>query len=225
MQLGERRETGPRRSASATTIERLSLLCLLGICAVGVLGAWVAPPASASHFDNMFQTNNTYWDCVDQEPVSAFFCQTDNRTLGWFEQGSITNNGRQNLRETLEISFEATVLSVSRDDSPAYTGLAETDIIYQEGALPSGVVGATWCDDAVSNRDCDQHYVRFRDATPGKQVICHESGHAVGLTHGQDAAPRQSNGDNDLGCMQTPLSEVNNELLGSHNKVQINGTY
>ena len=85
-------------------------------------------------------------------------------------------------------------------------------------------IGFTWCDDAVSARRCDQHYVRFRFDRINAELACHETGHAVGLTHGHEAAPRESQTAAELGCMETPNSG-RRPHLGGHNKAEINATY
>jgi hypothetical protein len=114
---------------------------------------------------------------------------------------------------------------VSFQNPPVYTGSAETDIIYQKGTLPGGLLGQTLCDNAVNTQLCDQHYVVVSTDTPDTRLVCHESGHGVGLTHGQQAAPRLANGDNSLGCMQDPNVEIPNGLLGTHNTQAINSAY
>ena len=55
--------------------------------------------------------------------------------------------------------------------------------------------------------------------------MCHEAGHAIGLTHGQNASPLLLNSDNSLNCMQTPDNEVLVASLGTHNIQQINAAY
>jgi hypothetical protein len=80
--------------------------------------------------------------------------------------------------------------------SPSYSGSAETDVIYQvsTSGFSGNVIGQTWCNDAVSSTRCDQEYVRFRAAGyVDRELACHETGHAVGLTHGPDATPAESN--------------------------------
>jgi len=53
-----------------------------------------------------------------------------------------------------------------------------------------------------------------------------ESGHSVGLTHGDQASPTASNLDANLGCLRTPLRRSSPYYaLGSHNVGQINGEY
>ena len=53
-----------------------------------------------------------------------------------------------------------------------------------------GVTGFTTCDSLLSNNRCKQHSIRFSgpwaagaSLTNRRYVACHESGHAVGLTH------------------------------------------
>lgn len=78
------------------------------------------------------------------------------------------------------------------------------------------------CDDAVSAIACDQHYIGFKSDTPSKSLTCHETGHAVGLTHGLNAFPSFSQIDYQLGSMKTP---VNGEALGLMNVLTIHNTY
>jgi len=123
--------------------------------------------------------------------------------------------------------FEPTVLNVEWE-RPVYEGDAETDIVYEMGEIDSGADGITWCNDAKNGTDeCDQHYVRFNvdGDLPSRGVICHESGHAVGLTHGDDASPPIDDLEPDLGCMQTPLFEGTDYELGTHNADLIDSTY
>ena len=105
-----------------------------------------------------------------------------------------------------------------------YSGSAETDIIYQANGsrIPSGAEGFTWCDNAASYFQCDQHYIAFRSSSPDPGLAYHQTGHAVGLTHGSNASPVLSNTDTRLGCMTTP---VLNRWLGSNNAEGINATY
>jgi hypothetical protein len=118
------------------------------------------------------------------------------------------------------------VLAVHIETSPTYTGSSETDIVYQHShsGFTSSETGMTWCDDPVSQIACDQQYVRFYYASLGPEIICHETGHAVGLTHGDDAYPYEDNDNSSLHCMETPNASVHPEL-GSHNAAEINATY
>jgi hypothetical protein len=223
----------PERSGVLRKAHRAGSVCKRGIRAralgfagtalLAVLCAGIAA-STAGAYDNMYKTANYGPDCHDGS-IYETFCQTDNATLTWFEQSSVTDTGQTNIRSVLEGPFEDTVLSISRDGTPSYSGGAETDIIYQQGSLQSPFIGYTWCNDAVSDTRCDQHYVRFLHATPSTKLACHESGHAVGLTHGQDAAPRTGNGDDTLHCMQTPIDEVTSATLGDHQKSEITNTY
>src|SRR5436189_23739 len=71
----------------------------------------------------------------------------------------------------------------------------------------------------------DQEYVRFRGTLQfDTELTCHETGHAVGLTHGANASPAESNTAAELGCMETPDS-ASRPGLGSHNQSEINSTY
>ncbi|MFI6288960.1 hypothetical protein ACIBCM_30160 [Streptomyces sp. NPDC051018] len=57
----------------------------------------------------------------------------------------------------------------------------------------------------------------------GRGPICHETGHAVGLLHGNTACPRLSDTHPALGCMQMPPPW--SASLGANNKENINRVY
>lgn len=121
--------------------------------------------------------------------------------------------------------YNPTDLNASEQTPIVYTGTAETDIVFQVGDPGTGLNGITWCNDAVTNVICDQHYVRIVAARvlATSSTPCHETGHAVGLTHGLQASPTVPNENVNLECMRTPGTTVT--TLGAHNVAQINGAY
>ncbi|MEW9555823.1 hypothetical protein [Nonomuraea sp. NPDC050783] len=219
----------------------LGTMCLM---ALGIAGAGPASPALADaqsppsmcfdgpddcqpqDFDNMFRTKNTPWDCHGNKTLPRRFCQTDNSTLTVWRQKSVAPSGWTRIKEVLKDDFDArTDLKVKFVRKPVYTGDAETDVIYKKPEkFPAGVVALTWCDNRVDELKCDQHYVLLKGATPSKELACHETGHAVGLTHGNRAYPAVSNEDSRLGCLRTP-PRVGVQTLGGHNRRMINKTY
>lgn len=181
-----------------------------------------ATAAFGVHVDSMFKTANYNPDCRDGT-IGDPFCQTDNDFLTVFRQASLGSTGRTNIASALNGEYAPTDLTVSFVSTPSYSGSAETDIIYQQrDNLPGTADGFAWCNDAVTSTKCDQHYNAFESANPSRALACHETGHAVGLTHGQQASPQLSNGDNSLACMTTPVETSD---LGAHNTNSINATY
>jgi hypothetical protein len=198
-----------------------------GFALVVVLGL----PACGG-LDSMYPTENADWACSDwgEEPDDAGICQTDNELLRVYLESpelreiEFIDDRHYNL---LELEFnEPTNLEVQWDASPVYTGDSETDVIYQWEDIGGPGAGVTWCDDAKDGTDeCDQHYVRYDDdVLPLLEYICHETGHAVGLLHGDLSHPKVGNTEGVLGCLMTPsVSGV--DFLGAHNVGQINSTY
>jgi hypothetical protein len=89
--------------------------------------AIVAPPAGAHHgHDSMRPTTNYLEECATDN-----FCTTDNSTLTFFSEGTLSPYSRTQIRSVLENQFAPTDLSVSRQDPPSYEGSAETDIVYR----------------------------------------------------------------------------------------------
>lgn len=147
--------------------------------------------------DTLFRTTNTWWNCTDTTISNAYPCKTDNATFTVHRQGTIQGYGLTNIAYTLNNSYDATDLNVVYQGNPIYSGGNETDLIYQAGTngLGATTLGIYWCNDAVSLNQCDQGYVRFRKSQPSKHLACHETGHAVGLLHGNNTtqcSPRQT---------------------------------
>jgi hypothetical protein len=204
----------------------------LTVIAVGAL-TWSAvlvagaDTASALSYDNMYPTGNTSWGCLDGSPsIAVDFCQTDNATMTVFMEGSVNSTTKSIVKSALTSEFNPTDLNVSVQSSGVYSGGSETDVVYQQSnsGFSGTAIGMTWCDDAVSGVSCDQQYVRFRYSSIDLETACHETGHAVGLTHGDDAFPAQPRNSTALGCMETPDTGEHYHL-GSNNVVQINATY
>jgi hypothetical protein len=207
-----RKDLDERRSPG-----RIATGLALGLAAVLAV---LAGAAFASHTDSIFKTSNYNHDCFDGTLDGASqFCRTDNVTLTAWREDTLTPLGKDIVRDVLMNHYDLTDLNASFT-SPVFTGDAETDIIYIARGTQSA--GVAWCNDAVSSLECDQHYNAYNNGTPFKEVVCHETGHAVGLTHGQEASPRVPNSDAALNCMAVPPA---GEALGAHNRGQINGTY
>ena len=189
----------------------------------------IGSAASALAYDGIYPTNNYHPTCVDGT-MGDTYCLTDNtyvtayRKSGQFSQGGLDNiaeaDSRYDTGTVLEFHFTGT-------DGVQYSGDAETDIIYEVHDVPGALLGITWCDDSITqigdNRRCDQHYVAFPANYPSLNTACHETGHAVGLTHGVDAYPSLSNHDDRLRCMTTGPIEF--DTVGADNKEQIKGQY
>lgn len=82
---------------------------------------------------------------------------------------------------------------VSHDQQCVYSGTSETDVVWQHWDLPQGVRGRTRCDDITVSGTCDQAYLYMdmaeisigsNDNQDADKTVCHEWGHALGLTHG-----------------------------------------
>lgn len=190
-------------------------------CAAAAIAA-SGTAAVAYHVDSLYPTGNYLYACPDGR-MGDHFCLTDNSSVAIWRQSNLTTTGQSNIGNILSTEFAPTDLTITYSTSPVYTGDGETDLIYQARTdLPSGADGVAWCNDAVSDFRCDQHYAAFRYSTPSKEIVCHETGHTMGLTHGQQADPRISNTDSSLACMQTPVPTY---VLGGHNTNLINQTY
>ena len=173
------------------------------------------------------QTYNAY--CVKGSLGSAHACQSDNNTLTWYTESAgalgLEAEDRTVVKNTLEGLYEPTHLNLSRETAADTSGSSETDIIFEEGTVPGSDSGYTWCDDPISGSyRCDQTYIRIEGAgTITQGIVCHETGHAVGLVHRPDAFPKVTFTDARLGCMEKPTS--NNSVLSKGDQDNINSVY
>ncbi|NYH55360.1 hypothetical protein HNR06_004949 [Nocardiopsis arvandica] len=216
-------------------ILRQRMAAVLGLTMVVSLGT--AGIAAALVTDNMFPTANTPNDCWNQDPGDIYNnnvpCRTDNTNTYYYMDSAdafeLESPDRTAVIQTMNWDYGPTDLYIVYDSDPAFSGPAETDIVYQEGRvgnLPPNIVGVTWCDDAAGaiSDECDQQVVRIRGyGTYDRGLACHETGHAVGLQHGALSSPQLSNQNSRLGCLVTdPPSGAG---LGSHNSDMIDATY
>ena len=174
----------------------------------------------AHHTDNMYPTANLLSGC---SPASI--CLQDNSTFTYFRGSSLSANAKTNVFNVLTQKYDPTDLVVSEENPPVYSGSAETDVIYRvnSGAVPPTAAAITVCDDVINSLRCDQFYISFRDNTIAinDAIACHETGHSVGLTHGDVANPIKANSDQSLECLATPAPYV----LSTHSVPQINANY
>jgi hypothetical protein len=201
------------------------LFLALGVVLVPVTSAL----AAHSFVNSMFPTPNYNEACVDTTINDTNgHCRTDNATLTAHRETSLEQAARTRIGEVLVQEFDGTTdLSVSFQNPPVTSGSAETDIMYQRRSdIPGTLNGLAWCNDGDGSHTCDQHYAAFRTndlATKGR--ACHESGHGVGLLHGDDSDPQVPNDDGQLGCLQQPIPSSNTGQLGVHMRAEINQSY
>ncbi|MDA1361395.1 hypothetical protein O1R50_17340 [Glycomyces luteolus] len=214
-----------------TSAKRLSLRAICISVVTFTTVAVTAGVAWAAYTDNMYPTQYLTVGCFSiSGPSGPGFCQTDNSDLTYYMDSGGSNmlesGDRTVVHNVMNNIYEPTDLSVTYDSTPSFSGSAETDIVYEESAvgLSSTADGATFCNNAATTLKCDQQYIRIRGGGHYRQgLTCHETGHAVGLTHGQDASPRKSNTDEKLGCMEKPTDA--DEGLQANNIENINATY
>ncbi|MCU1453478.1 MAG: hypothetical protein JWN46_1624 [Acidimicrobiales bacterium] len=206
----------PRHLAAAL------LAVLIPVAPAARVAATRPRPTPRGGYSNMYPTANARWRCHDPSAGALVFCRADHAALSVGFDRSIGGRDAVTIVRALG-QMRGTRLTV-HGERPVMSGPNRTDIVYQAGRLlPVQVLGMTWCARARSPRRCDQHIVRFQAGAITTAVACHETGHAVGLTHGHEAAPRISSSDPRLGCMRTPDS--GDSLLRTHNVDEINRTY
>jgi len=219
------------KTIALTSVKRLSIKTMFLAAFSFMIVAITAGAAWAAFTDNMYPTPYANLSCHDEgSPDGHLSCQTDNSSLTYYMDSGGTNMleavDRSAVNSTMNNVFEPTDLTVTLDTTPTFSGSAETDIVYEESGIgvPSGSSGVTFCNDAADGLRCDQQYIRILGGGHyARGLICHETGHAVGLLHGDEASPAVSRRDERLGCMETPVSD--GEGLQDNNIDNINGTY
>ena len=178
---------------------------------------------AAGSIDNMMPTAH-----YDPPCRKGIVCQTDNATLTYYMDSGgdnkLEDNDKQMVRNVMSGEYNPTDLSVSYDSSPSWSGDAETDIYYSEGTVSGSDEGFTYCENPGGSGiyKCDQQYVKIEPGHWGYGLTCHETGHAVGLVHGDRSAPTVGMQDSRLGCMKKNTST---EGLGDNQRRNINATY
>lgn len=239
--LGSKRakpaHTGIRTAVHSVRVQRKGIAILL-VATAGFTAFTV--DAGAHHslsgipFDNMSPTLTAPAECANGPNI----CRTDGLSV----EAYVLNLGpvmRERTEFTLDASYHTTDLNVSyaSSSSVSYSGCCETDIIYNttaNSAMPiQNVAGVAVCDDSVSSTVCDQFYIHYQqenvndnltDLVYLRKLACHETGHAVGLVHGQQSYPIVSNTTHtQISCMVTGYSTA--QLLGVHNQSAINLQY
>ena len=200
-------------------------IILVVITAVCLGSAGVTFAAIIPGVDSIYPTSNTGWICSGSSTVGgSFYCQTDNNSLT-FGLESMTATQQSVFRNMMSSQYNPTDLNTSEESPISYSGSSETDIVFQVGTLGAGINGITWCNDSISFTKCDQHYVRIipTRVSSTASTPCHETGHAVGLTHGSNASPTQLDDNTNFECLRVQGTAIT--TLGAHNYAQINGEY
>ncbi len=159
-------------------------------------------------------------------------CRTDNTTWTYYMDSNgefeLEAPDRSEATAAMDQWGNNTVMNVSYDSDPTFSGPAETDVVFQEGYIPGfpdWVAGATWCVDIEDGTTwkCDSHYVRIRgNGVYEKWLAAHEAGHGLGLTHGSWADPTKSDTASIMGIMTTGSLPAS---LGPEPKNQVDGFY
>lgn len=188
-----------------------------------------SPAMAATITDNLVPTGTFSSYCQEGSPGNANPCQTDNAHVYFYMDShgdyKLESEDDDVVRCAMNEYGNDTQLTTTYDGTPVFSGSGETDTIYQEGSVPGSDTGYTWCnDDSLGGYRCDQQYVRIEGGgNYTRGVTCHESGHAVGLAHGNQAYPTTQNDNDGRGCLRKPT--YTNQLLGANSIGNINNVY
>ena len=241
MRQGSRRRRGP------TVLRRVLRWLTLSLCfGLAALSCADTVAMATNDPDNIVPTINTA-ACFRGSALEngrSIVCQTDNASVSWWLEREIEGPNpttspndtaaEREINRVMNGSYQNTVLHTFYDTSPVFSGPGETDVVYRNdpGAFNDptrNLIGYMWCDDVATGGinvyDCDQAYINLLNRnTVTTALACHETGHAVGLTHGEDARPRTANDANVMYCMETPIDN-NRDILGPNNVGNINIVY
>lgn len=195
---------------------------LLSVLSVVVAVVVPGGPVEATNFVTV---NSSDWhECVTS---TARPCMGD--TVNHDYYGGYLGPSMGNATfEALYLTYDTTNVNVVVT-SP-YQSNPWTDIVFTYGPLAGTTVGLYQCDDDLSGWRCDRSIITYDDVDIAsytgsqlRRLACHEIGHSLGLTHGSDAKDNYDNGDDELGCLQTPLQD--GVYLLNHGTRHINNNY
>lgn len=199
--------------------------------------------AYAAYTDNLLP-NGRFSGCYAGTAVQSNTggpCQTDNASVAYWMENPIDrttgvdSRAEEQINVTMRDYNGNTDLVTFYDSTPAFSGAAETDVIYRHRIADfrdSGTVGYYFCDDVAglsSSNKCDQGYINLRyiSNTPAQMraLACHETGHAFGLLHPNDANPAKSRTDTRFECMMNAPVAAYYGIGWDPNVANINSTY
>ena len=193
---------------------------------------WQTNTSGYTVTDNMYPTST-----MNNPPCTGSYgwsggenCQTQNSlvtTSVITYVGGLSTTTRDLIHSWNEYHYGPTDLAfIPRLAADEWEGVGDyTDIIFEHNSAIFPYSGYTWCAFAVSATSCDTHFVAFSSTAPSANVICHETGHALGLLHGVESAPAFWNDDSRLGCLVAPVPAGSSLALGGQNAGIINATY
>lgn len=160
-------------------------------------------------------------------------CRADNNYHEYYFAGNTTYDFRVANQALVNLDNHTDFTTARVFDAEFVPG--QTDLYITTWAAFTGTttLGQAVCVTVATADICSAYHIRIRpdvsnDAdiqfARAKALICHESGHSIGLVHGQDADPGVSSTATSLECMKTPL-DPGSRILGEHNVDQINANY
>lgn len=214
--------------------------------------------ARADHFENMYPMTPQQGG---NQNCDGGVCRTDGRDFRWSYKYLTDPNMFWAVAFTLSETWDPdTVLNVTAYAEPVVacapnTNCALTDNVYVQGDIPLGAgFGTTNCMKAIPNTPkCDMFFIKydiqeicyyycvgggpyatFNHVDAFRHMACHETGHSVGLMHGENANPPVSQYIYwaDLRCMKGMTvwewelaSWPHQPWAGWHNVNLVNATY
>lgn len=145
----------------------------------GLLGATVSPSWADHTVDVLVPTANYDETCYDGSPSSTVVCRTDNPTVKYHMESSLETADESVVNSMMSNNYDETVLVVSIDTTPVFSGDSETDIVYQEdsSAIPAGSDGLYWCDDSIGTYTAIRRTCGFVQGTTAR--TCHATKRAT----------------------------------------------
>jgi hypothetical protein len=188
---------------------RLRTLISVGLVA-GFLGGYSLGPFAES----AQATNINAWRAGDNSTITIRGCSLEPHVLSGYDW-SITNNLNPTDISTLKYSCGSTTreINVYDGDYGDTTWAAQWYCNFNGGGFPVNV--CSWSTIQVNTRAG-----RVPPSSPvdyPKAIMCHEFGHAVGLSHYSDP-------DGTTSCIRSPAQSAYRHYL-SHDKSHIDGYY
>lgn len=218
----------PRIVSSSPRSKLGALWAAAGTSVIGAAVAVVSPAlAAAPTYDIIVPTDT--WDPLC---TTASVCRTDDATVYYYidsqDDYMVSSAGLTPIVDAMNAWSNNTDITAVYDDTPVFSGPGETDAVWRQYVYADDTLGVTTCMDRVDGTRsvCDSHYIEITPVGGWiSKVTRHEMGHALGLVHGPQASPVQTECATRMAIMRKALSCTDTADLGAVPKNNVDHLY
>lgn len=190
-------------------------IAILAVGAMSVVASLLAfspgsSPASAGWAGNTGRTGCTAVNMAGYSSLSVYYWNLSSAMTS-AESWVRTNDVDSTDLGTYAINSTSADIVVRDLDYTDYCGMD-----WYVSSAGGGTTGLTTCDTLLANGRCDTHSIRFSTNYTGsattsqrRNLACHESGHAIGLTHATSSSSCMTPGGTSQSYNSTEIGWIN----------------